>query len=94
MRIVLWTWLASAALTLGMFVVVSWIFDRRVIFSTWVKLTLAVLMPAGPAGTVLIAILLFKTSRYTLDEIRRQGCPQVLKSSAHPSSGRFPAVNT
>ena len=91
MRIVLWTWLASAALTLGMFVVVSWIFDRRVVFSTWVKLALAVLMPAGPVGTVLIA---FKTSRYTLDEISRQGCPQVLKGSAHPSSGRFPAVNT
>lgn len=72
MQIVLWTWLVSAALTLGLFVVVSWIFDRRVVFSTWVKLMLVVLMPAGPAGTVLIATLIFKAALDTLRESRRQ----------------------
>jgi hypothetical protein len=77
MQIVLWTWLVSAALTLGMFVAVSWIFDRRVVFSTWVKLALAVLMPAGPIGTVLMATLLLKTSLHTLREIRRQEQPLV-----------------
>ena len=66
------TWLISAALTLGLFVAVSWIFDRMVVFSTWVKLALVVMALAGPAGTVLTAILLLKTSLYTLREGRRQ----------------------
>jgi len=57
---------------LGLFVAVSWIFDRRVVFSTWIKLALAVMALAGPAGTVLTAILLLKTSLDTLREGRRQ----------------------
>jgi hypothetical protein len=82
MQIVFWTWLVSASLTLGLFVAVSWIFDRMVVFSTWVKLALAVLVLAGPAGTVLTAILLFQTSLDTLRESGRQGHPPVVRKQA------------
>lgn len=82
MQIVLWTWLVSASLTLGLFVAVSWIFDRMVVFSTWVKLALAVLALAGPAGTVLTAILIFKTALDTLRESGRQGHPPVARKQA------------
>lgn len=53
MQIVFWTWLVAAALTLGLFIAVSRIFDRMVVLSTRVKLAVSVLVFSALLGPIL-----------------------------------------
>lgn len=66
MKSVLVLWPASAAATVGLYLLFSLAIDRKVSLSTWVRLGLIGMAILGPLGTVLTANFLVRVTRDVL----------------------------
>jgi hypothetical protein len=71
-------WVVSAAITIGIFIFLSLLFDGQVVMSSWIRLALATMSLLGPAGTLLTIVFLFRGAAEVVGELRetrRLGSP-------------------
>lgn len=96
MKSVLVLWLASAAATVGLYLLFSLAIDRKVSLSTWVRLGLAVMATLGPLGTVLTADFLVRVTRDMLQARSRSAraggtAALPLRMEPHGKASLYPA---
>lgn len=66
-------WLLGGGLTLLLYGLVSFWFDRHLVLSTWIKAWLALMLLLGPLGTLLTLRFLFVLAKDIRGEMRRRG---------------------
>lgn len=66
-------WTLCGGLSLLLYGLVSFWFDRHLVLSTWIKAWLALMLLLGPLGTLLTLRFLLGLSRDIRNELRRRG---------------------